>query len=297
MNRGESVKLALIGSGEWGSRVAHIASLIKKFDFIGTINSQTSEEDKNSILSQCDLMYIAVNPENQIDYVNYGLSAYKDVICESPFLAHKTQRDDVIKTLSMETALERKRLFYVNYPYIMDNLLAKAASAAITKPFKFMSVKCYGPKFHDNALRAKKLYSCQAMNVILQIMATRTHRFDKMNLHDNNCGEFIYRDAYCMFGWGHADKPRIEMQVNGEGFAEKTEFGYDEYDQILPLFFYYLSTVRAADNNGIIPPNLAINTLLHSASAEHFSDLFTALNGQKVTLKYEDLIFGGMRKQ
>lgn len=290
----KNTNFCVIGNGNWGSKVLNIAKSISRFSVLGSINSSTSDEEKKALLSEADLVYIATPPEAQKDYIDFCLASEKDVICETPFLCTKNQREAVYKELY--TRENNKNIFYVNYPYISDSLFIGAIRIAAENNFSFFSVKCSGPQYLNNPIRAKKVYSNQAINIIIQLMAMKTYKFDKIIMHNNDFGEFFYKDSICVFAWGHSNIPIIEINIKGKDFSFERKFTYDELDQIYPLLVVYLTSVRNMEITPTTPKSMSVNTLQHSLSAEHLSDLFVALDGKRYETSFENLIFSGKFK-
>jgi hypothetical protein len=290
----KNTNVCIVGNGDWGRRVSNVAKSISRFSVLPHINSSTDDNEKHELLSKADLVYIATPPEAQKNYIDFCLSANKDVICETPFLCTKTQRESVYKELY--TRDNSKNIFYVNYPYISDSLFIGAIKIAAENNFSFFSVKCSGPKYAGNPMRAKKVYSNQAINIIIQLMAMKTYKFDKIIMHNNDFGELFYKDSICVFAWGHSEIPMIEINIKGKDFSFERKFTYDELDQIYPLLVVYLTSVRSMEITPTTPRSMSINTLQHSLSAEHLSDLFVALDGKKYQSTFENLIFSGKFK-
>jgi len=287
------INFSLVGNGYWGSKILELTKLIKKFNLVGVIDSKTEASDKERILSESDLIYIATSSSNQQEYLDYCIAKNKDIICESPFLASKQQRDTIYKTL-IENSYQN--FFYVNYPYIMDVLFSVPARMAIQNEFSFMSVKCSGPKHKNDKMKAKKMYSCQALNIITQLMSTKTYKFDKFIMHNDDYGELFYRNSTCVFSWGYSEEPTLEISIKGKDFSIEKKFTYDEYDQIMPLLNMYLTVDRNSLDDPSMPRSITINALQHAIAAEYFSDLFVALNGRKTESTLENLIFSGRFK-
>lgn len=282
------IKIAIIGTGNWGSKILNAASLFSRYDIVGTINTSTPKEEKDKILHEADILYLAVYPENQNEYIEYGLANDKHIITESPFLNSKEERRNLFNTLITNNS---KKAFYINYPYVQDQDFLYLCRKAISLKANFISLKVSGPNPFNNELKAKKIYSNQAIYLIIflhQIMGK--DKLESFNILDNKKGYIKNMNGNVYeFSWDIAEKPELEFTFKSDKISETHKVVYDQYDQIIPLL-----TMISNNIHNIYPspnmeylPDQTVNDIwvkmfstafLYGASAEYFSDIFTNID-------------------
>lgn len=275
------IKLCVVGSGDWGTQVAHVAEMFSRFDLLGVINSSTSQEEKENLLKEAHMVYIAVPSTSQMEYVKYCIDNDKYTICEAPFLNSQSERLEIFEKIKKV----HPRLFFVNSAYYMDTDFARIITGSITSNSKFTSIKCLGPKYQNDESLAKKFYINQAIFLILQIAyAKKIQKFDKLIKHDEYSGEFSVGSVTFYFAWENSEFPHNEIKIHTEdGLIDKTLI-YDKYDHIFPMFKFmsdqyygiFAPAMRNQNEQDIkeIYRDVNLQSYLLSCTAEYFSDMF-----------------------
>jgi hypothetical protein len=290
----QKIKICLIGTGEWGSQVENVLTLLSRYNFVGSINTSTDEFTKNSILEQAEIWYIALPKDSQFEYIKQGILSDKHIICETPVGSSIKQRKEIYDLILSKNG--SKKIFYCNFPYFLDKDFAQLLSGGILRKAKYFSVKCYGPKFKDRPEEAKKFYVTQAFNIILNCTTfLNVRNFDKFIIRDNFCGELQSVDSTFLFEWGYNEYPKLDLTVKGEDFSKTAEFVYDKYDQIMPMLLSFSdkilnvtehrpdleSYMKAAEAQGADMYNrLSIASFLTACTAEYYSEIFNKTNGE-----------------
>jgi hypothetical protein len=282
------IKVAIIGTGGWGSKVLNAASLFSRYDVIGTINSSTQNEDKDRILNDADLLYIAVHSEKQMEYIEYGLNNNKHIITESPFLNSKDERQDLFNRLITNN---NKKAFYINYPYVQDQDFLYLCRKVMSLKATFVSLKVSGPNVLNDELKAKKTYSNQAIYLIIflhQIMGK--DKLESFNILDDKKGYIKNMNGNTYeFSWDISEKPELEFTFKNEKISETHKIVYDQYDQIIPLLTMisnHVYNIYPSPNMEYLPEHTVNNiwekmfatAYLYGSSAEYFSDIFTNID-------------------
>jgi hypothetical protein len=297
------IKVAIIGNGEWGSQVQNVASLISRYEIIGSINTSTDESNKKEILNNSDMWYVATPRESQFEYLKSGIELNKHIICESPVCNSISERKEIYDLLLKKS--NSQKIFYCNFPYFLDQDFARLMSGGILKKAKFFSIKCSGPKFKDQPELAKKFYINQAFNLIFNTAVfLNIKSFDKFIVRDNFSGEFYTNDISYVFEWGYNEYPKLDLKVNGQDYAKTAELVYDKYDQIMPILINFSDRILNLDDN--MPKSytkameesedsfinrLSMSSYLTSCSAEYFSDVFCKLNGSACNVSDTSKLF------
>jgi hypothetical protein len=297
------IKVAIIGSGNWGSQIADAIKLINRYKLIGSINTSTEESEKKEILQESDLWYIAVPQEAQLEYLKNGLALNKHIICETPTCSSIQERKEIYDILLTKSG--NQKVFYCNFPYFLDQDFARLMSGGLLKKAKFISIKCSGPKFKESPDKAKKFYINQAFNLILNTAGyINIRHFDKFIIRDDFFGELHSNDITYLFEWGYSEYPKLDLKINGDGYAKTSEIIYDEYDQVLPLLSMFSDKILNLNDN--MPSSyiqhmqneeedfvhkLSVSSYLTSCSAEYFSDIFCRLNGKSCNISDQSMLF------
>lgn len=297
------IKIAIIGTGEWGLQIANAINLINRYELIGQINQSTDNSEKNNIIENADMLYIATPKESQFQYIKYGLDLDKHIICETPVCTSVSERKEIYDILLSKS--KNKKIFYCNFPYFLDQDFARLMSGGILRKAKFFSIKCMGPKFKDDPEKAKKFYINQAFNLIFNTAVfLNIKSFDKFIVRDNFFGELHVNDITYLFEWGYNEYPKLDIKVNGENYSKTGELVYDKYDQIVPLLLSFSDKILNLDDN--MPDGyrqqmehdgenfinkLSISSFLTSCSSEYFSDVFCKLNGQPCNISDQSKLF------
>lgn len=297
------IKICIIGTGEWGKKVAESINLINRYELLGQINTSTSEDTKNSMLEKADMWYIATPSNSQIEYINAGLEQNKHIICESPVCETQIERKLIYEKLVKNAG--NKKIFYCNFPYFLDQDFAKLMSGGLLKKAKFFSIKCSGPKFKNDPEKAKKFYINQAFNLVFNTVTFLSQKgFDKFVVDDNFSGQFYAKDITYVFEWGYNEEPKLELTIKGEDYSKSGTFIYDKYDQIVPLLLMFSDKILHSDES--IPENyikaadaenndflniLSVSSFLAVCSAEYFSDIFCKLNGSGCNISDPSKLF------
>lgn len=282
------IKIAIIGTGNWGSKILNAASLFSRYDVIGTINTSTPKEEKDKILHEADILYLALYSENQNEYIEYGLANDKHIITESPFLNSKEERRNLFNTLITNNS---KKAFYINYPYVQDQDFLYLCRKVISLKASFISLKVSGPNSFNNELKAKKIYSNQAIYLIIflhQVMGK--DKLESFNILDNKKGYIKNMNGNIYeFSWDIAEKPELEFTFKSDKISETHKIVYDQYDQIIPLLTMIsnnIYNIYPSPNMEYLPEqtvndiwNKMFSTAyLYGSSAEYFSDIFTNID-------------------
>jgi len=284
------IKACVIGTGDWGARVADVFNLISRFDLVGTINSTTTDDKKNKILNEADFWYIATPSDKQFPYIENGILSKKHIICESPMCGAISERKQVYDLLLQNVT---GKMFYCNFPYLLDPDFGRLFSGGKIKDGKFFSIKSFGPKFKDSPEQAKKFYINQALNLIFSISSyIEIKNFDRFIIKDDFVGEFHAKDITFLFEWGYSEYPKLELTIKGKDFSNTSELVYDEYDQTMPLLvnfsdkildidetFEKYKHINASMSQAELIHKLSLSSFLISSSAEYFSDIFCKMNG------------------
>ena len=211
------IKTAVIGTGEWGKQVSNVLDLISRYSLVGTVNTKTSESEKNEILEKADMWYIATPEASQFEYVKNGILSNKHIICESPVLESGKERKEIYDILLTKT--NSNKIFYCNFPYFLDQDFARLMSGGLLKKAKFFSIKCTGPRFKDEPEKAKKFYINQAFNLIFHTCVfVNIKSFDRFVVKDNFFGELHSNDITYLFEWGYSEYPKLDITVKGEDY-------------------------------------------------------------------------------
>lgn len=285
--KNKKIKVALIGTGQWGTKVLNAISLISRYEIVGTINSSTSLEDKKAILDASDVLYIAVHPENQIEYLDYGIDNNKHIICESPFLNSLEERKIIYEKVVRSN---NNKFIYINYPYIQDYDFLHTCKIIIKSKPTFVSIKASGPNIKDDILKSKKIYSNQAINALLFLHSLQgKDRLENFNIVDDSKGYVTMPNGTTYeFSWGLSDEPNLELEFKNSEKSESKKIYYDQYDQIIPLLlmltnkvhnlFPILEIEKMQDHVNSIWSRIVLTSILSSCSSEYFSDIFTNIN-------------------
>lgn len=282
------IKIAIIGTGNWGTKVLNAASLFSRYEIVGTINTSTTEEEKNKILYDADVLYLALHPENQNEYIQYGLNNNKHIITESPFLNSKDERKDLFNKLISSNS---KKAFYINYPYVQDQDFLYLCRKVMSLKPTFISLKVSGPNPFSDQLKVKKIYSNQAIYLIIflhQIMGK--DKLESFNILDDKKGYIQNMNGTTYeFSWDISEKPELEFTFKNDKISETHKIVYDQYDQILPLLTMisnHIYNIYPSPNMEYLPDQ-AVNDIwgkmfatayLYGSSAEYFSDIFTNID-------------------
>jgi hypothetical protein len=297
------IKVCIIGTGDWGAQVANVINLLgSRYELIGTINTSTSEDEKNDILTRSEMWYVAVPSEHQFEYVKNGLFLSKHIICESPVCNSAEERKEIYEILLKNSG--NKKIFYCNFPYFLDQDFARLMSGGLLKKAKFFSIKCMGPKFKDDPEKSKKFYINQAFNLIFNTSVFMSIRsFDRFVVRDDFFGELHSKDATFLFEWGYSEYPKLDISIKGEDYSKTAELIYDKYDQIMPILMSFsdkvldvdsdLNNHQAAlqDNGDDFINKLSLSSYLTASSAEYFSEVFCKLYGKPITILDESKLF------
>ena len=297
------IKICIIGTGDWGKKVAESINLISRYELLGQINSSTDEEAKKSLLERADMWYIATPSDSQIEYINSGLDKNKHIICESPVCQTQLERKNVYEKLLKNAG--NKKIFYCNFPYFLDQDFAKLMSGGLLKKAKFFSIKCSGPKFKSEPEKAKKFYTNQAFNLVFNTVSFLNQKgFDKFIAQDNFSAQFYAKDILYVVEWGYSEEPKLELTIKGEDYSKSGTFIYDKYDQIVPLLLMFSDKILHSDENE--PENymkavgsengdflniLSVSSYMAACSSEYFSDIFCKLNGASCNISDPSKLF------
>jgi len=149
------IKMCIVGAtGEWGKKIYNAANLVSRYEVIGQINTSTPDSEKQNLLNESDLIYVATPDFAQKEYVEFILKNNKHGICESPFLQSIQDRYEMFNLVNKKTYT---KIFHINFPYFLDQDFAKIASKSIRdkKKLKFIKIECCGNKFLDDPKEAK----------------------------------------------------------------------------------------------------------------------------------------------
>lgn len=295
----KKIKICIIGTGNWGTKVINAISLIERYEIVGTINSRTEPELKEQILNNADMLYIALQPEHQLEYVEYGVKNDKHIICETPFLNSQEERRMIYNQIIEK---QSNKTFHVNFPYIQDLDFIRYAREAMSSNCKFVSIKASGPDNLNDPLKLKKLYSNQSINVIhfLHFIMGK-EKFENFNVKDNYSGFVSATNCLYEFSWEVSDKPKLHIEFkDAENSTEKTII-YDQYDQIVPLLIgtsnkihniYPLPNMQVAGPDFWQRMNLTL--YIHACTSEYFSDIFANTSNYPYSITNPlDLYFNG----
>jgi predicted dehydrogenase len=226
------------------------------------------------------MLYIALRPEHQLEYIEYGLNNDKHIICETPFLNSQEERKMIYdKIMEKQTS----KVFHVNFPYIQDMDFIRYTRESMTANCKFVSIKASGPDTLNDSLKLKKLYSNQSINAVhfLHFLMGK-EKFENFNIQDNYSGFISASNCLYEFSWEISDEPKLHIEFkNSENTTEKT-IVYDQYDQIVPLLIgtsnkiyniYPLPNMQSLGPDFWQKMNLTL--YIHACTSEHFSDIFT----------------------
>lgn len=280
--KNKKIKIAIIGTGSWGSKVLNAINLISRFEIVGTINSSTSIEDKKNILNTADVLYIALHPEYQMEYMKYGIDNDKHIVCESPFLNSLEERKLIYEEIIKKN---NNKFIYINYPYVQDTDFVHLCKMILLSKSKFISIKAFGPDIRNSLEKAKKIYSNQAIYILgfLHFLTGRD-KLENFNILNSEKGyTSILNGVTYEFSWEISNEPKLELEFKNENFSDKKVFYYDQYDQIVPLLLLLSNRIY-----NIFPPTLdnvpekesiwlklILTSYLSACSAEYFSDIFT----------------------
>ncbi len=280
--RGKKVTICIVGTGEWGSKIEKIFLLHNYFDVRGTINSKTSQDDKERIINESEFVYIAVPQDIQFEYLMLAIKENKKIICESPFLNSIDNRRMIKKTLARVSNVS---FLYVNYPYIFDPLyMSLAADLAAQDKVNFMDIVCSGPKYKDNENLAKKLYSNQSLAVAFKSAELRGAFLSEIKFHDKH-GEINFDDKLKVrFGYGYSEDNRINIIVRGPKYAKDMNFTYDEFDQVVPMLNFFMSHNKNPERSALSMQSAGRVFVDEANKVEMISDLFVGLNGAEHVL-------------
>jgi len=307
----KKIKTCMIGSGDWGARVAGVINLISRYELIGSINTKTTDLEKNELLNNADMWYIATPSDQQFDYIKNGILSKKHIICESPVAKSIQERQEIYNLLLSNNTSDK--IFYCNFPYFLDQDFARLMSGGLLRDAKFFSIKCYGPKFKNEPEKAKKFYINQAFNLIFNtsILLDISH-FDRFVVKDDFFGEFYAKDITYLFEWGYSEYPKLDITVKGKEYSKSSEIIYDKYDQIMPIlisfsdkimnfdpFFKKYSSLLAKEDGQNLTSKLSLSSFLTACSAEYFSDIFCKLRGKPCNIEDGTKLFlnGGFQDQ
>jgi|694.fasta_scaffold16032_13 hypothetical protein len=282
------IKIAIIGTGNWGAKVLNAASLFSRYELVGTINSSTPQTEKDEILNNADALYLALHSEHQMEYIKYGLDNKKHIITESPFLNSKEERKALFNQLIESN---NKKAFYINYPYVQDQDFLFLCRKVMSLKANYVSLKVSGPNNFEDELKAKKIYSTQAIYLIIflhQIMGK--DKLESFNILDNYKGYIKNMNGNTYeFSWGISEKPELEFIFKTDKISETHKIVYDQYDQIIPLLTMisnHIYNIYPSPNMEYLPEQtvndiwekMFATAYLYGASAEYFSDIFTNIN-------------------
>lgn len=303
------IKSVIIGTGEWGKQISDATEIVNRYDLIGKINTSTPRHEKDLLLREADLIYVAVPQSSQMDYLKLGLELGKHIICESPMCENIYQRKELHDILLTKSG--QRKIFYCNFPYFLDQDFARLVSRGIVKKAKFFSFKCLGPKFSDEPELAKKFYINQVLNLIFNTATfLNTRGFDRLVIRDDFSGEFYVNDITYSFRWGYNEYPKLDLEIKGEDSAVSSEIIYDGYDQIYPLLLNFSNRIlnldeavsldhfkKAEENGDDLIHRLSLSSYLTACSAEYFSDVFCQARGRYIEIIDASKLFlnGGLQ--
>lgn len=294
------IKLCIVGTGEWGQKISHIASMFNRYKIIGIVNSSTPDLEKQDILNAADMVYLAIPKDAQVDYINFCIENDKFLICEAPFLSSSEERKQIFEKLKTF----KPRSFFINSAYFLDTDFARIIGSIMTDKANFISVHCSGPKYQDDAEKAKKFYSNQAIFLLLQLAHSRqVNKCDQFIINDENSGFFLARDLKFEFKWSYSDEPKNTIRYGkDDNFSEKVLI-YDEYDQVFPILKYisdqyygnYLPIMqnRTSEEISDIYHQVNMQSYLISSTSEYFSDIFSLASGKQAINDPTKLFFNG----
>lgn len=284
--KNKKIKIAIIGTGSWGTKVLNAINLISRFEVIGSINSTTESSAKEEILKNADVLYIALHPDQQIEYVRYGIANDKHIICESPFLNSLEERKDIYQQIINKN---NNKFIYINYPYIQDNDFINLCRRILASKPKFISIKASGPNIKNDISKTKKTYSNQSIYVLsfLHFLSGKD-KLENFNIIDNEKGYVSNMNGLTYeFSWGISDEPKLEVEFKNENLSDKAILYYDQYDQIVPLLLmlsnkihniFPTPSMEKIPDIDLIWQKLILTSYLTACSSEYFSDIFTNID-------------------
>lgn len=292
------IKLCIVGTGDWGSQVANVANMFGRYDLIGAINSSTGEEEKNNLLENADMVYIAIPGTAQLEYVKFCINNDKFVVCEAPFLNSLEERKEIYSLLKSR----QTRSFIINSAYFLDTDFARIIGNIMTTKSNSVYVHCSGPKYIDNPSLAKKFYINQSIFLISQLAHARhIDKFDKFIINNDFSGSFISNSITFHFEWSNSEESKNIIKYGKDNEMTEKTLIYDEYDHIFPILKYvsdqyygiYLPILQNRSFGEIqeIYNQVTLQSYLISCTAEYFSDIFCSSSSGTIISDPTELFF------